>query len=224
MIGKNSSFLALNASYSKDIWIIDSGATDHMTPYMSYLSSYSPLPNKCHITVAIGSQTPIFGFGNIRLSPSLHLNHVLHVPKLSNNLLSTHKLTKDLNCVITFFHSHCVFQDLAIGKTIGIAEEQNGLPSRVLSGVSPAQVLTRLFPSVPIMSSLQNCVFGYSAFVHVHGPHRGKLDPRAIKCIFIGYASDKKGYKCYHPPSRRVYISMDVTFQESESFNPTPQL
>ena len=73
------------------------------------------------------------------------------------------------------------------------------------------------------MSSLQNRVFGCSAFVHVHGPHRGKLDPRAIKCIFIGYASDKKGYKCYHPPSRRVYISMDVTFQESESFYPSPQ-
>ena len=64
----------------------------------------------------------------------------------------------------------------------------NRLPSRVLSGVSPVQVLTRFFPSVPIMSSLQNRVFGCSAFVHVHGPHRGKLDPRAIKCIFIGYA------------------------------------
>ena len=127
MTGKNSSFLAFNASCSKDIWIIDSGATDHMTPYMSYLSSYSPLPNKRHITVANGSQTPIVGSGNIRLSPSLHLNHVLHVPKLSNNLLSIHKLTKDLNCVVTFFHSHCVFQDLATGKTIGIAEEQNGL-------------------------------------------------------------------------------------------------
>lgn len=74
------------------------------------------------------------------------------------------------------------------------------------------------------MSSLQNCVFGCFAFDHVHGPHQGKLDPRAIKCIFIGYASDKKGYKCYHPRSRCVYISMDVTFQESKSFYPSPQL
>lgn len=88
----------------------------------------------------------------------------------------------------------------------------NRLPSRVLSGVSHVQVLTRFFPSLSIMLSLQNRVFGCSAFVHVHGLHQGKLDPRAIKCIFIGYASDKKGYKCYHPLSRRVYISMDVTF------------
>ena len=127
MTGKNYSFLAFNASCSKDIWIIDSGVIDHMNPYMSYLASYSPLTNKRHITVANGSQTLIVGSGIIFLIPSLHLNHVLHVPKLSNNLLSIHKLTKDLNCVVTFFHSHCVFQNLATGKTIGIAEEQNGL-------------------------------------------------------------------------------------------------
>ena len=111
--GKNSSFLAFNASCSKDIWIIDSGATDHMTPYMSYLSSYSPLPNKRHITVANGSQAPIVGSGNILLSPSLHLNHMLHVPKLANNLLSIHKLTKDLNCVVIFFLLIVFFRTLS---------------------------------------------------------------------------------------------------------------
>src|ERR1051325_1789273 len=42
----------------------------------------------------------------------------------------------------------------------------NRLPSRVLSGVSHVQDLTQFFPSVPIMSSLQNRVFGCSAFVH----------------------------------------------------------
>src|ERR1044072_2434122 len=100
----------------------------------------------------------------------------------------------------------------------------NRLPSRVLSGVSPVQAMTSFFPSVPIMSCLQSHVFGCSAFVHVHSPHRGKLDPRDIKCVFIGYAPDKKGYKCYHPSSRRVYISMDVTFQEIESFYLSSQL
>ncbi|RDX87095.1 hypothetical protein CR513_31477, partial [Mucuna pruriens] len=35
-------------------------------------------------------------------------------------------------------------------------------------------------------------VFGCVAFVHSHNLNRSKLDPRAIKCTFIGYPSNKK--------------------------------
>ena len=58
--------------------------------------------------------------------------------------------------------------------------------------------------SIPIMTSLHpsKSLFGWSAFVHVHGPHQGELDSQALKCFFIGYVSDKKGYKYYHPDSR----------------------
>ncbi|XLU92472.1 hypothetical protein S245_006824, partial [Arachis hypogaea] len=41
---------------------------------------------------------------------------------------------------------------------------------------------------------------------------------------FKGYASNKKGYKCYHPQSRRFCISKDVTFHGSKSFFPSSQL
>ena len=98
-----------------------------MTPHSSYFSSYTFLIGNQHITVANGSHIPIIGCGNIQLQSSLHLNNVLHVPKLSNNLLSIHKITLDLNCYVTFFHSHCVFQDIATGRTIGIAKKQGGL-------------------------------------------------------------------------------------------------
>jgi len=49
------------------------------------------------------------------------------------------------------------------------------------------------------MTSLQTRVFGCDALVHVHSLYRVKLDPRAIKCVFVGYAPHKKGNKCYHP-------------------------
>nr|KYP64232.1 hypothetical protein KK1_018823 [Cajanus cajan] len=55
-----------------------------------------------------------------------HPTSIISIPKLANNLNSIRQLTQDLNCPIIFFHSHCVFQDLA-GKTILIAKEQDGL-------------------------------------------------------------------------------------------------
>ena len=55
-------------------------------------------------------------------------------------------------------------------------------------------------------------------FVRDHRPSVGKLDPRAVKCIFVGYSSSQKGYKCWCPTERRLFISMDMTFRESEPY------
>ena len=55
------------------------------------------------------------------------LNPVLHVPNLSYNLLFISQLTKQSNCLAKFLPSHCVFQDLLLGKTIGSAKECEGL-------------------------------------------------------------------------------------------------
>ena len=58
---------------------------------------------------------------------SLSLSSVLHVPSFSTNLLSLNCVTYDLNCCVTFFPSHCVFQDLIIKKTIGCGRTENDL-------------------------------------------------------------------------------------------------
>ncbi|CAI7792034.1 unnamed protein product, partial [Closterium sp. NIES-54] len=42
-----------------------------------------------------------------------------------------------------------------------------------------------------------------------------KLSPRAVPCVFLGFPPDAPGWKFYHPTSRRVLSSQDVTFDES---------
>lgn len=43
-------------------------------------------------------------------------------------------------------------------------------------------------------------------------PH--KLSPRSMACIFLGYPSDHRGYRCYDIETRRVYTLRHVSFIE----------
>ncbi|CAI7908336.1 unnamed protein product [Closterium sp. NIES-54] len=56
-------------------------------------------------------------------------------------------------------------------------------------------------------------VWGSRAFVR--DLSAGKLSPRATPCVFLGFPSDAPGWQFYHPTSRRVLSSQDVTFDES---------
>ena len=46
----------------------------------------------------------------------------------------------------------------------------------------------------------------------------GKLEPRAIKCLFLGYGSEVKGYKLWNSETRKTFMSRSVVFNESVMF------
>ncbi|KAA0054530.1 Beta-galactosidase [Cucumis melo var. makuwa] len=86
----------------KNPWILDSGATDHLT---------APIAGK-------GQIVPFDGFA---------LQNVLHVPKLSYNLLSISKITCELHCKAIFLPESVYFQDMSSGRTIGTARHSRRL-------------------------------------------------------------------------------------------------
>ncbi|CAI7738324.1 unnamed protein product [Closterium sp. NIES-54] len=45
-----------------------------------------------------------------------------------------------------------------------------------------------------------------------------KLSSRAVPCVFLGLPPDAPGWQFYHPTSRRVLSSQDITFDESVSY------
>ncbi|CAI7818013.1 unnamed protein product [Closterium sp. NIES-54] len=59
-------------------------------------------------------------------------------------------------------------------------------------------------------------VWGSRAFVR--DTSADKLSARAIPCVFLGFVPDAPGWQFYHPASRRILPSQDVTFDESVPF------
>ena len=55
--------------------------------------------------------------------------------------------------------------------------------------------------------------FGCIAYAH---QNEGKLEPRARKCIFVGYSDGVKGCKLWCPTTKKCFISRDVDFRECE--------
>ncbi|KAL5779663.1 hypothetical protein ACOSQ2_010400 [Xanthoceras sorbifolium] len=375
-------------------WIIDSGASDHMTSDSSLISDFQPCNNGLTIKIADGSVSQVTGTGSVKISDSLVLKSVLFVPKLDCNLLSITKLTKDCNCMAKFVHNlftsnsdseimlyhyrlghpnfmyleklfpslfknksfknfQCeichlskhirnsyqglpyknshpfsmihydiwgppriknitgakwfisfiddhtkiswvflmkekseaghIFQNfnkmiqtqfnttIQVFKTDNAKEyfssilsnyllnrgivhlsscvdtpQQNGVVERknrhllevarslmftsnvpkhfwgkaVLTATYLINRMPSPFPNTRIISTVPLKIFGCSAYVHIHHQHIGKLDPRSIKCILLGYSTNQKGYKCYSPTTKRFYNSMDVTFLEQNPYYP----
>ena len=54
--------------------------------------------------------------------------------------------------------------------------------------------------------------FGFLAYAHLNN---GKLEPKSMKCIFLGYKSNVKGYKLWCPKTKILVISRDVIFDET---------
>ena len=94
------------------------------------------------------------------------------------------------------------------------------MPSRILRFQTPHHILLKSFPHTRVMSTLPFKNFGCFVFVHIHSQLHSKLDPRALRFIFLGCSPHQKGYKCYCPKTRRFYSSMDVTIFESQPFYP----
>ncbi|CAI7886751.1 unnamed protein product, partial [Closterium sp. NIES-54] len=59
-------------------------------------------------------------------------------------------------------------------------------------------------------------VWGSQAFIR--DTSADKLSSRGVPCVFLGFPPDAPGWQFYHPTSRRVLSSQDVTFDESVSY------
>ena len=86
----------------------------------------------------------------------------------------------------------------------------NRSPTKALDGKTPFEAWNGKKPNVNHLR-----VFGCAAFSHVSKEDRKKLDPKAKRCIFLGYGAQRKGYRLYDRENSCVIFSRDVIFNES---------
>jgi hypothetical protein len=93
-------------------WYVDSGATDHLTSQMNKLNAWETYQgtDKVHIANGAGMHMSHIGQASIptHTSTQLPLANILHVPSLTHDLLSVHKLTLDNN-IFCEFHPFDLF-------------------------------------------------------------------------------------------------------------------
>jgi len=92
-------------------WIVDSGATDHITLYLHLFSTYSPVTQHCFITMPNGRQVQVYRIGTIALRKDIIMKEVLHLPNFHFNFLSASKLAKHLSSYVVFSPDLCYIQD-----------------------------------------------------------------------------------------------------------------
>ena len=118
---------ALELSNDHDFWIVDSGATDHMTNNASLLHDFHNFAKPHHVSVANGHNVPILGKGKINIFSENKESSVLFVPSFPFKLLSVGRLTHLLNCLAIFSPHNIIFQDQVTKKRIGDEFYLNGL-------------------------------------------------------------------------------------------------
>lgn len=109
-INKTSDFLST--------WLIDSGASRHMTPYRSMFIEYEKLDKPEKVGLGDGRTVDATGVGKVKVALKINhnkvepgiLHEVLHVPQLATNLFSVRSAT-ERGRIIQFGHTRCWIKD-----------------------------------------------------------------------------------------------------------------
>jgi hypothetical protein len=117
------SYSSSGMSHSK--WVLDSGASHHMSPDSSSFTSVSSL-SSIPVMTADGTHMPLADVSSI-VTPHLSLSNVYLIPKLKLNLASVGQICDSGDYLVMFSGSFCCVQDLQSQKLIGTGRRENGL-------------------------------------------------------------------------------------------------
>ena len=115
---------------SSSPWLIDSGASSHMTNNIQNLQNPQPYSGPDKVYIGDGQGLPIHHYGSSFIqtpNATFQLKNVLHVPHLKHDLLSANMFSMDNWCSLTLNPFDFNVKDLTTGKMLFRGPVQQGL-------------------------------------------------------------------------------------------------
>ena len=106
------------------LWLLDSGASLHMTPAAASIHHPHPPPQVSRVRIADGTSLPVASIGHLS-TRAFSVPAVSHVPGLSMSLMSVSQLN-DFDCQVIFDRTSCRVQD-RIGVVLGAGRRHSGV-------------------------------------------------------------------------------------------------
>ncbi|RVW12561.1 Retrovirus-related Pol polyprotein from transposon TNT 1-94 [Vitis vinifera] len=116
--------------------------------------------------------------------------------------------------VLSVFKSFKKMVETQSGQKVKVLRTDNGDYRLSLQSKTPIEAWPGVIPSVKHLK-----VFGSLCYLHVPSIKRGKLDERAKKCVFVGFAAESRGYRIYSLSKMKIMISREVHFDENSYWN-----
>ncbi|XP_075077239.1 uncharacterized protein LOC142163978 [Nicotiana tabacum] len=201
----SASLLSRVAEYS---WILDFGATHHMTSHKNILSNIQSLVIPYLVTLSNGYKAH-------------SLKRPLKVGKLEHGLyrllMSPSESTTSVVTVSLPFVSNAT---LHYRYPLNVSDCSSVSLPPVLhyknhSSINKEEVLWhQRLGHIPFVRLKDVSVFGCLCFHTIPKCHRDRFQPRAEPCVFLGYSLAKKGYKLFNLSTKQVLVFRDVIFHE----------
>lgn len=108
-------------------WILDSGATHHITGSKEKLCNLEKLSDCVKVDLPNGESVKVTHKGVVNLTSGVQLEGVMYVPSFTHNLVSIPKLIRENDCVMKFGGAYCIIYDKVTEEVMGVGTAENGL-------------------------------------------------------------------------------------------------
>ncbi|GAB2294185.1 hypothetical protein Dimus_038285 [Dionaea muscipula] len=211
-VGQFRYYACLVDDFSRYTWLIPlHNKSDFFDAYINFEKYVHRQFNSC---IKIFHSDGGGEFVNKRLSAHFQNSGIVHqffcphTPEQSGMVERRHRIIRELGMTMLFHSGTPLF--LWVDAFMTAVYLINRLPCAALHNDSP---YFKLHGQIPQYSMLR--VFGSKCFPYTWDTKQHKFDPKSRLCVFIGYSETYKGYKCFDPTTRKVYVSRHVIFDET---------